>query len=433
MCKIEKVISREILDSRGFPTIETEVHLSEGSVGRASVPSGASRGYREALELRDQDDDRFFGRGVLKAVDTVNTHLAKALKGKNAIEQKDIDEIMINMDGTINKSQLGANSILSVSLATAKAATYSKGVPLYEHIAELYGQSSHKYLIPLPMINIINGGTHADNNIDIQEFMIIPVGAKNIKEALRIGSEVFHNLGKILISNGMSTALGDEGGYAPNLESNISAFNYIKEAVECSGYRLGQDITFAIDCAANELFDDISGKYILVADNLILNSQEMTHYLENLTKKYPLVSIEDGLEEKDFEGFAYQTKVLGQSCQIVGDDLFVTNSKILQQGIENKLANSIIIKYNQIGTLSETLSTIRMAQQANYSVIISHRSGETEDTTIADLAVGTGSGQIKTGSMSRSERIAKYNQLIRIEETLGPNAQFSKITKLQRS
>ncbi|MEI4220174.1 MAG: phosphopyruvate hydratase [Candidatus Dasytiphilus stammeri] len=432
MCKIDKVISREILDSRGFPTIETEVHLAEGNVGRASVPSGASRGYREALELRDQDADRFFGRGVLKAVDTVNTHLAKALKGKNALEQKEIDEIMINMDGTINKSKLGANSILSVSLATAKAATSSKGVPLYEHIAELYGQS-YNYLIPLPMINIINGGTHAHNNIDIQEFMIIPVGAKNIKEALRIGSEVFHNLGKILISNGMSTALGDEGGYAPNLESNISAFHYIKEAVECSGYRLGQDITFAIDCAANELFDDISGKYILVADHLSLSSQEMTHYLENLTQQYPLVSIEDGLEENDFEGFAYQTKVLGNSCQVVGDDLFVTNSKILQQGIENKLANSIIIKYNQIGTLSETLSTIKMAQQANYSVIISHRSGDTEDTTIADLAVGTASGQIKTGSMSRSERIAKYNQLIRIEETLGSAATFSKITKLQRS
>ncbi|WWO96885.1 MAG: phosphopyruvate hydratase [Candidatus Dasytiphilus stammeri] len=432
MCKIQQIISREILDSRGLPTIETEVYLSGGAVGVASVPSGASRGSRECLELRDQDYSRFLGKGVLNAVTNVNTHLAKVLKGKNAIDQKNIDEIMISMDGTINKSKIGANGILSVSLATAKAASCYKKKHLYEYIAELYGQNG-QYLIPLPMINIINGGTHAHNNINIQEFMIIPVGAKNIKEAVRMGSEVFHNLGIVLNKNGISTAIGDEGGYAPNLKSNISAFNYMQEAVEYSGYQLGKDITFAIDCAANELFDNISGKYILSTDNLMMTSREMTHYLQNLTQQYPLVSIEDGLKENDLEEFAYHTKVLGDTIQVVGDDLFVTNSKILQTGIEKKIANSIIIKYNQIGTLSETLSTIKLAHNANYSVIISHRSGETEDTTIADLAVGTSSSQIKTGSMSRAERIAKYNQLIRIEERLGNQASFSMVNKLQRS
>ncbi|WWP02181.1 MAG: phosphopyruvate hydratase [Candidatus Dasytiphilus stammeri] len=424
MSKIVKIISREIIDSRGNPTIETEVHLTGGFVGLAAVPSGASKGSREAIELRDGDIKRFSGQGVKKAVTIINEIISPALTGKNAINQKNIDELMINLDGTNNKAKLGANSILSVSLANAKAAAAAKRIALYEHIADLNGTPG-KYLIPLPMINIINGGKHANNNIDIQEFMIQPKRAKNIKEAIRIGSEIFQNLGKILKKYGKSTAVGDEGGYAPNIGSNLTTLDYIQQAVEKAGYIFGQDITLAIDCAASEIFDKKTGKYILNSEAKVFSSKEFTHYLEDLTKKFPIISIEDGMAESDWDGFYYLTKILGDTIQIVGDDLFVTNTQILKNGIANNIANAILIKFNQIGTLSETLATIKMAKSAGYRVIISHRSGETEDTTIADLSVGTAAGQIKTGSICRSERVAKYNQLLRIEEALGANAKFN--------
>ncbi|KAG7528150.1 Enolase N-terminal, partial [Arabidopsis thaliana x Arabidopsis arenosa] len=418
MSKIIKVIGREIIDSRGNPTVESEVHLEGGFVGLASSPSGASTGSLEALELRDQDKNRFMGKGVKKAVLLINENISNALKNKNAKNQKKIDSIMIDLDGTKNKSKLGANAILSVSLAVAKAAALSKGMPLYEHISEI-NNTAGLFSMPLPMINIINGGKHANNNIDIQEFMIQPVSAKTIKEAIRIGSEVFHSLGKLLKEKGMSTTVGDEGGYAPNLKSNEEALNLIQDAIHKTKYKLGQDILLAIDCAASELYNKDEKKYYLEGEQKKFSSKEFTHYLENLCNKYPIVSIEDGQNESDWEGYLYQTNILGNKIQLVGDDLFVTNTNILKKGIEKGIANSILIKLNQIGTLTETLEAIKMAKEANYSVIISHRSGETEDASIADLSVGTSAGQIKTGSMSRSDRTAKYNQLIRIEEILG--------------
>ncbi|KAA9002490.1 phosphopyruvate hydratase [Affinibrenneria salicis] len=430
MSKIVKVIGREIIDSRGNPTVEAEVHLEGGFVGLAAAPSGASTGSREALELRDGDKSRFLGKGVTKAVAAVNGPIAQAVLGKDAKDQANIDKIMIDLDGTENKSKFGANAILAVSLASAKAAAASKGIPLYEHIAELNGTPG-KYSMPLPMMNIINGGEHADNNVDIQEFMIQPVGAKTVKEAIRIGSEVFHTLAKVLKAKGMATAVGDEGGYAPNLESNAAALAAIKEAVEKAGYVLGKDVTLAMDCAASEFYNKETGNYELKGEGKTFTSQEFTHYLEELTKQYPIVSIEDGLNESDWDGFAYQTKVLGDKIQLVGDDLFVTNTKILKEGIEKGVANSILIKFNQIGSLTETLAAIKMAKDAGYTAVISHRSGETEDATIADLAVGTAAGQIKTGSMSRSDRVAKYNQLIRIEEALGNRAPFNGLKEVK--
>ncbi|MCF1266199.1 phosphopyruvate hydratase [Morganella morganii] len=423
MSKIVKVIGREIIDSRGNPTVEAEVHLEGGFVGMAAAPSGASTGSREALELRDGDKSRFLGKGVLKAVGAVNGPIAQALLGQDAKDQAKVDQIMIDLDGTENKSNFGANAILAVSLANAKAAAASKGLPLYAHIAELNGTPG-KYSMPLPMMNILNGGEHADNNVDIQEFMIQPVGAPSLKEAVRMGSEIFHNLAKVLKAKGMNTAVGDEGGYAPNLGSNAEALADIKEAVKAAGYELGKDVTLAMDCAASEFYNKETGMYELKGEGRTFTSQEFTHYLEELTKEYPIVSIEDGLDESDWDGFAYQTKVMGDKIQLVGDDLFVTNTKILKEGIEKGIVNSILIKFNQIGSLTETLAAIKMAKDAGYTAVISHRSGETEDATIADLAVGTAAGQIKTGSMSRSDRVAKYNQLIRIEEALGERAPF---------
>lgn len=424
MSKIVKVIGREIIDSRGNPTVEAEVHLEGGFVGLAAAPSGASTGTREALELRDGDKSRFLGQGVTKAVDAVNGPIAHALIGKDPKDQEALDKAIIHLDGTENKSKFGANAILAVSLAAAKAAAVSKGIPLYAHIAELIGTPG-KFTMPMPMINIINGGKHADNNVDIQEFMIQPVSAKSIKEAVRMGAEVFHNLGTVLKGKGFNTTVGDEGGYAPNLKSNAEALAAIKEAIEKSGYVLSQDITLAIDCAASEFFENSTGNYHLRGEGKTFTSQEFTHYLKDLSTQYPIVSIEDGLSEFDWNGFAYQTKMLGDKIQLVGDDLFVTNTHILQQGIDKGIANSILIKFNQVGSLTETLAAIKMAKGAGYTTIISHRSGETEDATIADLAVGTAAGQIKTGSMSRSDRVAKYNQLIRIEETLGERAPFN--------
>ncbi|OAT25199.1 phosphopyruvate hydratase [Proteus myxofaciens] len=430
MSKIVKVIGREIIDSRGNPTVEAEVHLEGGFVGMAAAPSGASTGSREALELRDGDKSRFLGKGVLKAVAAVNDEIAKAIIGQDAKDQANIDKIMIDLDGTENKSKFGANAILAVSLANAKAAAAAKGMPLYEHISDLNGTHG-QYSMPLPMMNIINGGEHADNNVDIQEFMIQPVGAPNLKEAVRMGSEIFHHLAKVLKSKGMNTAVGDEGGYAPNLESNAAALAAIKEAVEQAGYVLGKDVTLAMDCAASEFYNKETGNYELKGEGKTFTSEEFTHYLEELTKQYPIVSIEDGLNESDWDGFAYQTKVLGDKIQLVGDDLFVTNTKILKEGIDKGVANSILIKFNQIGSLTETLAAIKMAKDAGYTAVISHRSGETEDATIADLAVGTAAGQIKTGSMSRSDRVAKYNQLIRIEEALGSKAPFKGLKEVK--
>ncbi|MDF7667377.1 phosphopyruvate hydratase [Orbaceae bacterium ESL0727] len=419
MAKIVKVVGREVIDSRGNPTVEAEVHLEGGFVGLAIVPSGASTGSREALELRDGDKSRFLGKGVLKAVANVNGPIAEAVLGKDALDQANIDQIMIDLDGTDFKSNLGANAILAVSLANAKAAAAAKGVPLFQHIADLNGTPG-QYSMPLPMMNIINGGEHADNNIDLQEFMIQPVGAKSVREAIRIGSEIFHNLAKVLHAKGMNTAVGDEGGFAPNLKSNADALECIKEAVEKAGYVLGKDVTLAMDCAASEFYNKETGKYVLKGEGgKEFTAQEFTHYLEGLAKEYPIISIEDGLDESDWDGWAYLTKELGGKIQLVGDDLFVTNTKIFKEGIEKGIANSILVKVNQIGTLTESIAAVKMAKDAGYTAIISHRSGESEDSTIADLAVGLAAGQIKTGSMSRSDRIAKYNQLIRIEEALG--------------
>ncbi|MDE1515218.1 MULTISPECIES: phosphopyruvate hydratase [Vibrio] len=430
MSKIVKVLGREIIDSRGNPTVEAEVHLEGGFVGMAAAPSGASTGSREALELRDGDKSRFLGKGVLKALAAVNGPIADALVGKDAKDQAAIDQIMIDLDATENKSNFGANAILAVSLANAKAAAAAKGMPLFEHIAELNGTPG-VFSMPLPMMNIINGGEHADNNVDIQEFMIQPVGAKTLKEAVRMGAEVFHNLAKVLKSKGYNTAVGDEGGFAPNLKSNAEALEVIAEAVAAAGYKLGTDITLAMDCAASEFYDAEKKEYNLKGEGRIFTSNGFSDFLEELTEKFPIVSIEDGLDESDWEGFAYQTEKLGKKIQIVGDDLFVTNTKILKRGIDNGIANSILIKFNQIGSLTETLAAIKMAKDAGYTAVISHRSGETEDATIADLAVGTAAGQIKTGSMSRSDRVAKYNQLIRIEEALGARAPFNGLKEVK--
>ena len=419
MSTITKIHAREILDSRGNPTLEAEVTLADGSFGRAMVPSGASTGSKEAVELRDGDKTRYLGKGVQNAVANVNGAIATALHGFDAADQEGLDRRLIDLDGTENKGRLGANALLGVSLANAHALAASKKIPLWQHLA-----NGKDVVLPVPMMNIINGGEHADNNVDIQEFMIQPVGAKTVKEAIRMGSEVFHHLAKVLKAKGMNTAVGDEGGYAPNLGSNAEALAVIAEAVKAAGYELGKDITLAMDCAASEFYKD--GKYVLAGEgNKAFTSEEFTHFLEELTKQYPIVSIEDGLDESDWDGFAYQTKVLGDKIQLVGDDLFVTNTKILKEGIEKGIANSILIKFNQIGSLTETLAAIKMAKDAGYTAVISHRSGETEDATIADLAVGTAAGQIKTGSMSRSDRVAKYNQLIRIEEALGEKAPYN--------
>jgi len=430
MSNIVKVLGREIMDSRGNPTVEAEVHLADGSIGMAAAPSGASTGSREALELRDGDKARYLGKGVLKAVEAVNGPIAEALAGKDALAQAELDQIMIDLDGTENKAKFGANAILAVSLAAAKAAAASKKVPLYAHIADLNGTSG-VYSMPLPMMNIINGGEHADNSVDIQEFMIQPVGAANFREGLRMGAEVFHSLAKVLKADGHSTAVGDEGGFAPNLPSNASALAAIKTAVENAGYELGKDITLAMDCAASEFYDKEANIYDLKGEGKKFTSEEFNFFLESLVKDYPIVSIEDGLDESDWDGFAHQTKLLGDKIQLVGDDLFVTNTKILKRGIDNGIANSILIKFNQIGSLTETLAAIKMAKDAGFTAVISHRSGETEDATIADLAVGTAAGQIKTGSLSRSDRVAKYNQLLRIEEALGSKAPYNGLKEVK--
>jgi enolase len=421
MSKISKVIGREIMDSRGNPTVEADVFLDTGAWGRACAPSGASTGSREALEMRDGDKGRYLGKGVLMAVAAVNETIQPAILGKDSYDQQALDQIMIDLDGTENKEKLGANAILAVSLANAKAAALDKKIPLYQHISELNGTPG-QYLMPVPMMNIINGGEHADNNVDIQEFMIQPVGAKNFREALRMGAEIFHNLKKVLSAKGLSTAVGDEGGFAPNLSSNEEALTVIVKAVEAAGYKMGQDITLALDCAASEFYAD--GSYNLKGENKSFNSETFGDYLAELSEKYPIISIEDGLDESDWSGWEYLTNKIGSRIQLVGDDLFVTNTKILKHGIETGVANSILIKFNQIGTLTETLDAIRMAKEAGYTAVISHRSGETEDVTIADLAVGTAAGQIKTGSLCRSDRVAKYNQLLRIEEELAEKARY---------
>ena len=430
MSNIVKVLGREIMDSRGNPTVEAEVHLADGSIGMAAAPSGASTGSREALELRDGDKARYLGKGVLKAVAAVNGPIAEALLGKDALAQAELDQIMIDLDGTENKALFGANAILAASLAAAKAAAISKKVPLYAHIADLNGTSG-VYSMPLPMMNIINGGEHADNSVDIQEFMIQPVGAANFREGLRMGAEVFHSLAKVLKADGHSTAVGDEGGFAPNLPSNEAALAAIEVAVKNAGYVLGKDITLAMDCAASEFYDKEANIYDLKGEGKKFTSEEFNFFLQDLTKKYPIVSIEDGLDESDWDGFAHQTKLMGDKIQLVGDDLFVTNTKILKRGIDNGIANSILIKFNQIGSLTETLAAIKMAKDAGFTVVISHRSGETEDATIADLAVGTAAGQIKTGSLSRSDRVAKYNQLLRIEEALGASAPYNGLKEVK--
>ncbi len=421
MSKIVDIKAFEVLDSRGNPTVMAEVILDSGAVGSACAPSGASTGSREALELRDGDKSRYMGKGVLKAVNNINTTIKNLLIGMNALDQRAVDNTMLKADGTDFKTVLGANAILAVSLATAKAAAIAKKVPLYAHIADINGTPG-KYSMPVPMMNIINGGEHADNNVDIQEFMVQPVGAKTFAEALRMGAEIFHNLKKILHDKGLNTAVGDEGGFAPNLPSNEDALKVIAEAVEKAGYKLGDNVTLALDCAASEFYKD--GKYDLAGEGRVFSTNEFSDYLAGLAAKYPIISIEDGKDESDWDGWADLTQKIGHKIQLVGDDLFVTNTKILKQGIDKKIANSILIKFNQIGSLSETLDAIKMAQDAGYTAVISHRSGETEDTTIADLAVATAAGQIKTGSLCRSDRVSKYNRLLRIEAELGASAPY---------
>ncbi|TLX47110.1 phosphopyruvate hydratase [Pseudoalteromonas phenolica] len=422
MSKIVKVIGREVMDSRGNPTVEADVHLESGVWGRACAPSGASTGTREALELRDGDKSRYLGKGVLTAVNYINNDIASALAGKDATEQRVIDQIMIDLDGTENKEKFGANAILAVSLAAAKAAAEDKGVALYEHIADINGTSG-KFSMPVPMMNIINGGEHADNNVDIQEFMIQPVGASSFREALRMGAEIFHSLKKVLNGRGLNTAVGDEGGFAPDLKSNEEALEVIAEAVAAAGYELNKDITLALDCAASEFYVD--GKYDLKGEGKAFDSEGFADFLADLAARYPIVSIEDGLDESDWAGWKVLTDKIGDKVQLVGDDLFVTNTKILKRGIDENIGNSILIKFNQIGSLTETLEAIAMAHEAGFTAVISHRSGETEDATIADLAVATSAGQIKTGSLCRSDRVAKYNQLLRIEEALGDKAVYN--------
>lgn len=413
MSKIECIHAREIVDSRGNPTVECDVYLESGAFGRAAVPSGASTGVREAIELRDGDKSRYGGKGVLNAVKNVNTEIRKALIGQEAFEQAVVDKRMIELDGTPTKSRLGANAILSVSTAVAKAAAEEAGLPLFKYL----GGSSFKHL-PVPMMNIINGGAHANNNLDIQEFMILPIGAPSLAEAVRYGAETFHALAKILNSKGMTTAVGDEGGFAPSINSHEEALELIIEAIQAAGYTPGKDIYLGLDCASSEFYDDKSNKYALTKQKKTYDIDEWIGIMESWVDKYPLITIEDGAAEGDWDGWKKLTDKIGGKCQLVGDDLFVTNPSILREGIEKQVANSILIKINQIGSLTETFEAIEMAKRANYTVIVSHRSGETEDATIADIAVGLNAGQIKTGSMSRSDRLAKYNQLIRIEEEL---------------
>ncbi len=421
MSKIADVRAYEVLDSRGNPTVNADVILDNGLIGSACAPSGASTGSREALELRDGDQARYLGKGVLKAVGNVNTTIRDLLLGKDVTDQLALDRRMIDADGTENKSVLGANAILAVSLAAARAAASARGVPLYAHIADVNGTSG-QYSMPVPMMNILNGGEHADNNVDIQEFMVQPVSAPSFAEALRQGAEIFHALKKVLSARGLSTAVGDEGGFAPNLPSNEAALEAIAEAVEKAGYKLDTDITLALDCAASEFYRD--GQYQLSGEGKSFGAAGFADYLVDLADRYPILSIEDGMDESDWDGWAELTRKGGDKLQLVGDDLFVTNTCILQEGIDRKIANSILIKFNQIGSLSETLDAIRMAKQAGYTAVISHRSGETEDTTIADLAVGTAAGQIKTGSLCRSDRVAKYNRLLRIEAELNGQAPY---------
>ena len=413
---ITRVQAREILDSRGNPTVEVDVYLSDGSFGRAAVPSGASTGEHEAVELRDGDQNRFLGKGALNAVRNVNQQIAPIVKGYNALDQKTLDKCMIDLDGTPNKSNLGANAILGVSMAVSRAAAASQNLPLYRHL------NSDARLLPVPMLNIINGGSHADNNVDIQEFMIFPIGADSFSHALRMGAEIFHYLKKVLSSKGLNTSVGDEGGFAPNLSSNEEAIEIILKAVEKSDYSIGKDISLALDAAASEFY--IDGAYRLESENRTLTSDEMVEYFKGLTKKYPIISIEDGLAENDWEGWEVLNSELGSKIQIVGDDLTVTNIPRLQRAIDEQSMNAILIKLNQIGTVTETVEAVELARETEFGVVISHRSGETEDTFIADFAVAMGMGQIKTGSASRTDRICKYNQLLRIEEELGTSAKF---------
>ena len=420
MAMITEVYAREILDSRGNPTVEVEVCLEDGAMGRAAVPSGASTGVHEAVELRDGDKERYLGKGVTKAVDNVNDIIAEAIIGLDATRQTEIDELLVRLDGTPNKGRLGANAILGVSMAVAKAAAASVGLPLYLYLGGVAAKE-----LPVPMMNILNGGEHADNNVDIQEFMIMPVGAKSFSEALRMNAEIYHNLKALLKEKGLSTALGDEGGFAPNLKSNADAIEVILEATERAGYKPGKDIVMAMDVASSEFYVD--GKYKMTGEGVEMTSEEMVDYLAGLCEKYPIISIEDGMAEDDWDGWKKLTKKLGKKVQLVGDDLFVTNEERLVQGIEKGVANAILIKVNQIGTLTETFNAIETAKRAGYTCIISHRSGETEDTTLADIAVAVNAGQIKTGAPARTDRVAKYNQLLRIEEDLGKAAKYNGI------
>ncbi len=419
MSLITDVYAREVLDSRGNPTIEVEVWTEEGAFGRALVPSGASTGAFEAVELRDGDKGRYLGKGVLKAVENVNTIIAEEIIGMDVFEQTTIDKLMIDLDGTPNKGKLGANAILGVSLAVAKAASDELGMPLYQYVGGVNSKT-----LPVPMLNILNGGEHADNNVDIQEFMVMPVGAPNFREALRMGAEIFHSLKSVLKAKGLNTAVGDEGGFAPNLSSNEEALKTIVEAIEKAGYIPGEDIMLALDVAASEMYDEDKKVYNMAGEGRVLTVEEMIDYYEELVNKYPIISIEDGLAEDDWDGWKLLTERLGKKVQLVGDDLFVTNTERLKKGIDLGIANSVLVKLNQIGTLTETLDTIEMAKTNGYTAVISHRSGETEDTTIADLAVSTNAGQIKTGAPSRTDRVAKYNQLLRIEDMLGEEGVF---------
>ena len=423
---IKNIKAREILDSRGNPTVEVDVFLENGVFGRASVPSGASTGEYEAAELRDNDKSRYSGKGVLNAVNNVNNEINKTLIGTDVNDQTKIDNTLINLDGTQNKSRLGANAILGVSLASARAASTINDIPLYQHLG-----TTNDFIMPVPMMNILNGGSHANNTVDIQEFMIFPFGASNFSEALRIGTEIFHKLKSELHKKGLNTAVGDEGGFAPNLSSNEEAIEIILKSIEKAGYKPGEEVFLALDVAASELYEN--GEYNLMSENKAFSSSEMTSYLESLVEKYPIISIEDGLDENDWDGWKKLTKSLGQNVQIVGDDLTVTNITRLQKAIDNKSMNSILIKLNQIGTLSETIQAVELAKKVSYGAVISHRSGETEDTFIADLSVAMGMGQIKTGSISRSDRVAKYNQLLRIEEHLGSQASIASIDVLGKN
>jgi enolase len=418
MSSIIDVVAREVIDSRGNPTVEADVHLDSGVVGRAAVPSGASTGAREAVELRDGDSGRFFGKGVLKAVENVNSEVCEAIIGLESTDQSLIDQTLINLDGTESKSRLGANAVLAVSLATAKASSIDLGLPLYRYLG---GAGDTE--LPVPMMNVINGGAHANNSLDIQEFMIIPMGFDSFSEALRCGAEVFQTLRKNIDIAKMPTTVGDEGGFAPNFSGNDEALDFILEAINSSGYEVGSQVALGLDCASSEFYKD--GKYVLKSEGLQLSASEFCDYLATLAEKYPIISIEDGMAEDDWDGWSVLTDRLGSSVQLVGDDLFVTNTNILQRGIDQSIANSILVKINQIGTLSETMAAIEMAKRASYTSVVSHRSGETEDTFIADLAVGSNAGQIKTGSLSRSDRLAKYNQLLRIEEELGDRARYA--------